>query len=641
MIRTAKAVSFGTAALALAFALCAGPSETASARAEAGKSRAVGVKISPLDLQYVLALRGATPSTLPPGASLPVSGPSAYYWLQIEFESPAARLRFRPPEGVTLFHEFERFADAFLDLRFARALEDLQALEGIVWIDVQKSEIRVPAPPVAITTREKARGAEKIVRGGISGLTGKGVIVAVIDNGIDFRHKDFIRQGPDGKPVSRILAYWDVLSSPRPGEKLGSRSPFSYPNGAPIGVVYSQDELTEELRNPTGKVPVTGAHGTPCAGIAAGNGTARSDRRYTGVAPDADLIAVRVGFDRAFTHDFMVGAICSWLDEKAGERPMVVSCSFGNTQKGGRDGCLVWERQLDARFRPDRKGRTICIAAGNSAEGGSNHAEVWFQGENNKGTLGWNGSLGARGRVAFYVDTDDPEDVVVRVSGSPAATVHRYVHPLSRSLVVEVGQGANGQAELWSRSRTKRRADAYLDLAPGSFRGQSRIGLVSTPGSMINAITVGSYDFNAVDDRGGTPRALFDHTRFRPLRLGDISAYSSPGYNRTGVVKPVIAAPGQWFIAPSQRGARGATGAAGEEYLLFNGTSAATPYVAGVVALLMQKNPNLTVGQIKRLLQEHATTDRTSAVVGRTPNPHWGHGKLDYRAIQAIVKAVP
>jgi hypothetical protein len=232
---------------------------------------------------------------------------------------------------------------------------------------------------------------------------------------------------------------------------------------------------------------------------------------------------------------------------------------------------------------------------------------------------------------------------------TPAPKVHRYVHPLSKALVIEIGLGSvrtsfggpsrPGQVELWSKSRTKMRADAFIDTEPwvaGTFvgRSMSESTLLRTPGSMLEAITVGSYDFNAIDDRTETPRVLNDRPNFpggKPLRLGDLSAYSSPGPNRGGVVKPLVAAPGQFHIAAE------AGSSLGQGYRLFNGTSAATPYAAGIVALLMQKKPDLTFGEIKSLLRKHVSKDD---VTGRTPNPQWGYGRLDYRAVQAMIKAL-
>ena len=74
-------------------------------------------------------------------------------------------------------------------------------------------------------------------------------------------------------------------------------------------------------------------------------------------------------------------------------------------------------------------------------------------------------------------------------------------------------------------------------------------------------------------------------------------------------------------------------------YQVSNGTSSATPYTAGVIALLFQKNPQLTLGQVKQLLEKAASPpakglDHASPL----PNPYWGYGKLDRAAVMRLME---
>lgn len=163
-------------------------------------------------------------------------------------------------------------------------------------------------------------------------LFGQGVLVAVIDSGINYTLDDF--RNSDG--TTRIRAIWDQSLRPREGERA--------PNGYEIGVEYTKEVIDEALKAQTpaerGKLIAardTTGHGTAVAGIAAGNGRgAGADcRRYAGAAPESELIVVKLGnpssdgFPR--TTELMMGI--DYVIRKALEyqKPVAVNISFGNT----------------------------------------------------------------------------------------------------------------------------------------------------------------------------------------------------------------------------------------------------------------------------------------------------------------------
>src|SRR5262249_33844224 len=152
-------------------------------------------------------------------------------------------------------------------------------------------------------------------------------------------------------------------------------------------------------------------------------------------APEADLIGVRIAVDGAMVNAYLLNAICGWIDEVAGERPAVVSCSFGG-HDGGHDGQRIAERQLNCRFPLDRKGPAICMAAGN--EGAVTlHAEVAFKGKDAKGVLKWVSWSSDEEELAVYVEAGAPDDL--KIDGLGAVTERRrYVHALSGACVVEL-----------------------------------------------------------------------------------------------------------------------------------------------------------------------------------------------------------
>lgn len=140
----------------------------------------------------------------------------------------------------------------------------------------------------------------------------------------------------------------------------------------------------------------------------------------------------------------------------------------------------------------------------------------------------------------------------------------------------------------------ERAVRAGLTVVVAAGNSGPRSGTIESPGTSPSAITVG-----AVDDR-------------RTVRQSDdrITPFSSRGPAKGGKTKPDLTAPGESIISlrapgsaldrqlPQQR--------VGRRYFTLSGTSMSTPIVAGAAALLLQKQPSLTPGQVKSLLKRHA-----------------------------------
>ncbi len=588
------------------------------------------LKMSPVDRgRLATALKKDGPKVA--DKSIVVRGPQRYAVLFVEFASERACADFAAPAGATVFNRFRQFAELYVTS--LAAAEAVTEAAGVRWAQLH-SVVTAPPTPELTKVPGKTKALNSVVRGGLNGLTGKGVVVAVLDTGIDFRHPDFVLDTPSGK-ASRILYFWDTLRDHKEGAP-GKPGPLKYPNGAAIGTVYTREELTADLRADKSRIPEldTGGHGTCCAGIAAGNGRGDPGKSYVGVAPGADLIGVRLGAVHNIENAYLLNAACAWIDKKVGTRPVVVNCSFGG-HLGSHDGYSVQERHISARFALDRKGRAICISAGNQRQLPSLHGLATFAGPLNKGALTW--SAGQGGLLGVYVDTASPDDVVVETAGLGTSKLHRYVSPLSGSLVLEaeVALGARGEMKLHSKSGARLQAHGFI--ANGIFTGPcvTRTHLLGTPGTAHNAITVGSFDFNDGFDEAGI-KARYGPDG-RELNLGSLSFYSSPGpLRKGGPVKPDVVSPGQFHVAAAAKGSPGARDRTGH-YRKFNGTSASSPYTAGVIALMLEKKPALTTGEIKALFQKHAVKDDFT---GGTPNREWGNGKLEYFAVKRILDAL-
>ncbi len=504
--------------------------------------------VSPVEQRAIAALRSGMED---PIEGVVRQGRSDYVVHNVEFTDAKACAEFDVP-GETVITRFDRFADVFILVDpsgYDVALDAMRGAKGYVW-DEFSGAVTSPPPPVGKRTTTRAT-PDVIVRGGLQNLTGKGTIYVLLDTGLDFYNPDFVTYDDQGRPTSRLRWYWDTMQ-PWDEGSFGSRRPGLLPQRGLAGHVVFAGRLKRGARAARPKFTAwdIDGHGTACAGIAVGNGN-NSKGRYVGVAPEADIIAVRLGDH--YEHGYLLGAICEWVDKLAGDTPVVLSCSYGSTD-GGHDGKRIEERQLDARFPMSAKGRAICIAAGN--EGGKrDHAEVKFSDRDHAATLSW--SLRSDGWLGVYYDSDDPDDLAYVVTGDTYVRESGNINQVTGKYVAYFDfSSGDGEVELYSRSGKKVSADAYLfsnsrRLDGGFDRDIATMhNKISSPGAAESAITVGSYDWNDQFEQFGLPVSRSDPLSGDPLVIGEVSGYSGAGPLRgSDVVKPDIVAPGQYYAA--------------------------------------------------------------------------------------------
>ena len=204
------------------------------------------------------------------------------------------------------------------------------------------------------------------------GLTGKGILISVIDSGIDYAHPDFCN--PD--KTTRLVALWDqtILADP----SAGRFAPVGYSQGT----LFSPEQINAALQADTFEqrmelVPstdVTG-HGTHVAGIAAGNGRA-SGGLYRGVAQESSLLAVKLGSPdpKGFPNTIELMQAVDFSVRYAIEHtvPLVINLSFGNTY-GSHSGTSLLETYLDYVSNLGRI--NIVVGSGNEGNNGG-HASA-------------------------------------------------------------------------------------------------------------------------------------------------------------------------------------------------------------------------------------------------------------------------
>jgi subtilisin family serine protease len=501
-------------------------------------------------------------------------------------------------------------------------------------------------------------------------LTGAGVVVGVIDHGLDFTLDDF----RDQAGATRVAFLWDQSLDPKGNERSPER--FSY------GVEYDADDINQALQSadPFALVqhePKPAAHGTHVAGIAAGNGRA-SDAifqagRFIGVAPEATIIFVEPAandVDGSFTDSPHVAEAITYIFQKATElgMPCVINMSLGQSG-GSHDGESVVERAIDRLL--EQRGRAFVVAAGNEHSWHGHASGTLRTGE--RRTLAWrvggglslpSGETTGPGQgdrtpnelEVWYPSRDQLHLTLTSPDGESTPTVapgetrpHTFANGNQAFITSEQFSELNGDARI------------YIEVSPGSVgqvqNGSWQVDLLaerSRDGRFdawierdrrVNTNKFADQSFLADGDfdpimtlatpattRRGVAVANYDHVANAP------SGSSGRGPTRDGRRKPEIAAPGTRIRSSGALGGRVVGSTAGREpepvRVVKTGTSMSAPHVAGVVALMLEKQPRLTATQIREMLIAAASPP---AGVNTFDNA-WGFGRLDAVAVIQLVQ---
>lgn len=519
------------------------------------------------------------------------------------------------------------------ELQLPESVSVLPLYGGYAIISILETEIEslsqnpqieyIEKPKNLVLSLYEARAASCItpVQNPPLSLTGKGIIVGIVDSGIDIFHPDF--RNEDG--TTRILELWDQTI---PNEEDNN---FFYNRGK----IFGREEINQALidndrsfpsRDPSG-------HGTHVAGIAAGNGRA-SRGEQKGVAPESELLIVKLGntFPEGFprTTELMLGM--DYCVRKAADlnMPLALNISFGNSY-GSHDGSSLLETFIDNLSNLGRT--TIAIGSGN---------------EGNKGR-----------HAAGQLMDETPMQIELAVSPNETSLNvqlwKNYVDTFQFRLVAPSGA---------SVILTEQSIGAYRDVldrtqllwyfgepAPYSVSQEIYLEMIPLPGNSYIQSGIWKLEFTPVDIVDGrfdlwlpSGNAVNPSTNFlvpspdvtltipstasNPITVAaynsntdSFASFSGQGFTGLSLPKPDIAAPGVDITSTAPGGG----------YTQNTGTSMATPFVTGSAALLMEygiiqeRDPYLYGQKVKAYLQKGA---RHLPAVQKYPSPQIGWGVL-------------
>lgn len=454
---------------------------------------------------------------------------------------------------------------------------------GIVVIDTERIDVLSQHPLIIFVEKPKSLYAERIgkingftqscmdsVTSGEFGLTGKGVIVCVIDSGIDIRHPDFRKNRS-----SKIFELWDQTEPGNP------------PHGYLLGSVYTRDDINAVLFEDntaygTVNIPtldVTG-HGTGVASV------------VTACVPEADLLIIKLaetlgigskGFPRTTT--MMMGIDYAIRRSMELNTPMVINLSFGNNY-GDHASNSVLEDYIDAVAGLSR----ISLVSGTGNDGSAGrHAQLVLKDSEINRTEFLVGEFETGINLQIWRSYSDVVDIFLTTpDGRNLGPFNLYQEIMYYNLADMNIRVINGYPTPINQNQ-----ETYISIIPkgtyiqsGSWKltfvpytlSQGRVDVwLPVLGSTSSDVSFISPSVNTSLTIPSTARSVISTGAYNPATL-TYASFSGRGFTANNEVKPDLTAPGVNIDVA----------AVGGGYVRVSGTSFAAPFVSAGAAMLME-----------------------------------------------------
>ena len=476
-------------------------------------------------------------------------------------------------------------------------------------------------------------------------LRGEGVLVGVIDTGIDYTNPLF--RNEDGS--TRILAIWDQTQERKQPESMSNQAMqrFRY------GVIYERSQIDEalEMTNPRDLVPVTdeNGHGTFLASVAAGSMDEEND--FVGAAPDSELVVVKLKPAKQKVREFFyfpedeplymesdIMAAIAFLHDMANQenRPLAILLGMGSNQgsHAGTSPLAVYADSIGSL-----RGRAIVFPAGNEAV-----AQHHFYGEATSVLNPVVVEINIEENIAGFcmeLWSFAPEQVRVVVQ-SPTGQQSKGEFPISDAtqttnfvfentlLTINYRVAGRGSGDLLVFFRFERPSTGIwtiLVYPQNAITGAFHMWLPiqKEVGSDITFIRPNPDTTITVPSDASVPISVGGYEGFSGIRY----LFSGRGYDANGDIKPEFCAPCVEVFGAGLR----------NNYISDTGTSVAAAITAGAVALclewgIVRKNaPSMNCVEVKNLLIRGCNREGNK----KYPNQECGYGAMDvYRSFQVL-----
>jgi minor extracellular serine protease Vpr len=452
-----------------------------------------------------------------------------------------------------------------------------------------------------------------------AGYTGNEVVVGIVDTGIDIAHPDFTTENG----LSRIISIWD--------QTVDNKS------FRPDGFSYGKEYTKWQIDKGECKEIDTDGHGTHVSGIAAGSGR-QSKGLYRGIAPGANIVMVKA--DRSSMSYIVDGIHYILAKAKSIGKPCVINISLG-THSGSHSETDGINQAIDALVESyGKKGIAIVWAAGNDGENPVHTVNTISSSTNTAVSMNYGGSQFLQADFWFPAGNFDIAVVDPLSNTNISFTNTSNFNVIVNSDVTVSSGNYSGERKisLWIKSSLSGLWQIVFgtNTSPVVIDGYiANYSYQFSANFFYNAVYTGTLDSSACQKDSITVAAVITKTNFiniynndlsydyfysslGPQNIYDRALFSSIGPARDGKHKPDITAPGGFVTSTFSKDmiSYDSSTKVNDYYFTLAGTSMAAPIVTGMIAQMFEKEPYLTVDDIRNKLIATARTSGNITPVG-------------------------